>query len=298
MKKITAIFCVFLALLAAVCTASDEIVVAGYNLENYFRTERHNEGKSPVSPKPEKQIQALVQIIKEINPDILGVCEMGSREDFEDFKKRLKDADLAFTDFEYVEGADPDRHLALLSRFPIISRQSAPDVPFTAAGKPEKVRRGFLDVTVEVSPVFQLRLVGAHLKSKLASPDDQDLLRRNEAHLLRTHLEKILTASPVPHLLVYGDLNDTKNEPSIQEIMGPHKAPNHLYDLWLEDNVGDRWTHYWKFADEYERIDYIFVNASLLYRVDRAGSRIFRSAIWNEASDHRPVIATIRTNGN
>jgi hypothetical protein len=37
----------------------------------------------------------MIHIIKEISPDILGVCEMGSRERFEDFKKRLAAADLA-----------------------------------------------------------------------------------------------------------------------------------------------------------------------------------------------------------
>jgi len=297
LNKFAAIFCISLALAITGFAATDEIVVACYNVENYVQMERHEDGKSVVAPKPDKEIQPLIQIIKEINPDILGVCEMGRKEDFADFKNRLKQAGLGYTDFEYIEGADPERHLALVSRFPIVSRQSMPDVPFTAEGKLEKVRRGFLDVTVEIRPGFQLRLVGAHLKSKLQVPDNEDLIRRNEAHLLRQHVDKILAADPVPKLLVYGDFNDTKNTPAIQEIMGPSKAPDHLFDLWLKDSVGDHWTEYWKYADVYDRIDYIFVNASLLYRVDHSKSSIYRSPLWNEASDHRPVVATIRTDG-
>ena len=175
-----------------------------------------------------------------------------------------------------------------------VSRQSMPDVPFTANGTQEKVRRGFLDVTVKINSGARLRLVGAHLKSKLSAPEGEALLRRTEAHLLRQHAEQILSENPDTDLLVYGDFNDSKNEPALQEIMGPRKGPDHLFDLWLQDNVGDRWTHYWKFADSYERIDFIFVTGRLLSKVDREKSYIFRSEHWNEASDHRPVIAAFR----
>ena len=99
----------------------------------------------------------LVRIIKEINPDILGVCEMGSVERFADFKKRLTAAGLGYVDAEYVAGPDEDRHLALVSRFPIRARNSLTDVGFELNGKPEKVRRGFLDVTVDVTPDYRLR---------------------------------------------------------------------------------------------------------------------------------------------
>ena len=170
-KHFAALFCVYLALVVAGVAASGEVVVASYNLENYLLMERRGSGKSILSPKPEKEIQALIRIIKEINPDILGVCEMGSKEEFEDFKSRLKQEGLGYTDFEYVEGADQERHLALASRFKIVSRQSMPNVPFTANGIQEKVRRGFLDVTVKINAGCQLRLVGAHLKSKLAAPE-------------------------------------------------------------------------------------------------------------------------------
>ena len=275
-----------------------EVVITGYNLENYFRTERRGpDGKRLVAPKPQKQVDAVIRIIKEINPDILGVCEMGGPEDFEDFKTRLKEAGLGFTDSEYVEAADPERHLALLSRFPIVSRQPMKDVSFVLGGRQEKVRRGFLDVTVEVSPGFQLRLVGAHLKSKLATPEGDALLRRQEAQLLREHLTQVMSADPGVNLFVYGDFNDTKNEPAIQEIMGPKGAADHLYDLWLNDRVGDRWTHYWRVADTYERIDFMFANRTLLPKVDHDKSGIYRSDYWNDASDHRPLIATLRSAG-
>jgi endonuclease/exonuclease/phosphatase family metal-dependent hydrolase len=283
------------AVSAKAAATPQKVVFVGYNLENYSLTERRGDsGRREVAPKKEASIAAIVRVIAQINPDILGVCEMGPPGAFEDFRHRLEIAGLRFTDSEFVNGPDPDRHLALLSRYPIIARHSRPDISFELHGAMEKVRRGILDVTIGVNNNYDLRLVGAHLKSKLSAPEGEALLRRNEAHLLRQHVESILKVNPATNLLVYGDFNDTKNEPAIQEIIGPNGGPEHLSDLPLQDENGDRWTHYWKFADLYSRIDYILVNQGLFPEINPSGSRIFRSANWNEASDHRPVIATIR----
>jgi hypothetical protein len=125
-------------LLAAVSAWGEprEIVVCEYNVENYVDAKAAGEGsRFGTREKSEKAVEALVHVVREINPDILGVCEMGSPSRFEDFKKRLAAAGLGYTDAEYVQAADPDRHLALLSRFPIVARQSATDVPFEIDGR-------------------------------------------------------------------------------------------------------------------------------------------------------------------
>ena len=271
-----------------------EIVVATYNLQNYVSEDAAEEGTGRRGkPKSEASIEALIGIIREINPDVLGVCEMGSPERFEDFKKRLADAGLGYPDSEYVQAADPDRHLALVSRFPITARQSQTDVPFELNGRPEKVRRGFLDVTLQITPGYQLRLVGTHLKSKLATPEGEALLRRHEAQLLRRHLEKILAADSEVNLVCYGDFNDTKEQPAITAIAGVRGTPGYMDDLPAQDALGDKWTHYWKTADLYARIDYLFVSPALVREVVPGSARVHRSERWNAASDHRAVFATI-----
>ena len=274
--------------------APEEIVICTYNVENYT----HKQAAGPSSPygtreKSEKSIAALIGIIKEVNPDVLGVCEMGSPERFEDFKKRLNEAGLGYKDSEYLQAADPDRHLALVSRFPIVARNSAPDVPYELNGQPEKMRRGILDVTIQVNSGYQLRMVGVHLKSKLPVPQGEALIRRHEAQELRKHVNKILTAAPQANLVCYGDFNDTKNEPMFAEISGPKKSPTYLADLWARDSVGDRWTYYWRPADQYSRIDYLFVSPALFPEVVKTKSSVYRSADWQTASDHRPVSASI-----
>jgi len=269
------------------------VVIATYNVENYLGEQPASEaGSRRARPKSEKAMEAVVQVIKDINPDILGVCEMGDPERFEDFKKRLAGAGLRYTDSEYVQAVDSERHLALVSRFPIVARQSLADAPFELAGKPEKVRRGFLDVTIQIGTGCQVRFVSAHLKSKLPIPEGEALVRRNEALLLRKHLDAILAADPKVRLVCFGDFNDLKNEPAYHEIAGvPGKG--YMAALPARDELGDTWTEYWKEADLYSRIDYIFVSPALHREVAPGSSRVYRSAYWNDASDHRAVYATI-----
>jgi endonuclease/exonuclease/phosphatase family metal-dependent hydrolase len=290
----SAVFAAWLLGCIALSAAPDEIVICSYNLRNYVNASPAGEGRQfATRAKPESEIAALIAIIKEINPHILGVCEMGTPDRFEDFKKRLAEAGLGYTDSEYVQAADADRHLALLSRFPIVARNPQTDVSFELDGKVEKVRRGFLDVTIQVNPEYQLRMVGVHLKSKLAVPEGEAILRRHEAQALRKHLDKILAENPAVNLACYGDFNDTKNAPMFQEVTGVRGAPNHMADLWAKDSLGDRWTHYWKVADQYSRIDYIFVSPGLFREVVKEKSTVYRGPAWDEASDHRPIHATI-----
>ncbi len=81
-------------LLLAPAQGAQEIVFATYNVENYVGATPKEPGeRATTRPKTEEAIAALIRIIKEINPDVLGVCEMGSPERFgSDFKKRLGQA--------------------------------------------------------------------------------------------------------------------------------------------------------------------------------------------------------------
>lgn len=280
---------------SALAAEPAEIVFCSYNLENYA------EGKPPAGKarvgtkaKSEAAVAALVAIVQDIQPDILGVCEMGSAEKLAEFQLRLKAAGVDLPEKEFVEAADEDRHLALLSRFPIVARHSQTDVRFTLNGQEERLRRGILDVTVEVNASYRLRCVGVHLKSKLPIPQGEAMVRRLEAQKLREHLDRVFAAAPDLNLICYGDFNDTKNEPMFQEVAGARGSRGFLADLWCQDSLGDRWTHYWKPADQYSRIDYLFVSPGLFPEINRARAAVYRSPRWNEASDHRPIYTAIR----
>ncbi len=294
LRHLTAFLICFAA--GAVCASEPQpIVVACYNVLNYLTMDRRVDGETVLgAPKPESEINAVIETIKSANPDVLGLVEIGDQSMLADLQKRLKTAGLDYPHAEWVKGADEHRHLSLLSKFPIISRDSRDDVPFELDGKLQRINRGILDVTLQVNPDYKLRLVGAHLKSRREVPEfDQAQFRAKEAWHLRQHINQILEKAPDTNLLLFGDLNDTKNEYPVRELIGTKGTPNYLMDLWLTDSRKERWTYFWKTADTYSRIDYIMVSPAMVKEVDLSKSGINDLPIWNDASDHRLIYAVI-----
>lgn len=273
---------------AAPSAGVPEIIVASYNVENYTLT-----GSERTRIKTPAAREAVADVVAEVRPDILGLCEVGSVEALEDLRERLKKRGITYPYAEYVDGPDPERHVALLSRFPWARRQSLSRVPYQLNGSPELVRRGFLDVTVQVNPRYALRLVGVHLKSKLPVPEGETLVRRMEARALRALVDGILLEDPQVNLLVYGDMNDTKEDASVRSILGLRGHPSSLTDLPAEDPGGDRWTHYRFFTDVYARIDYLMVNRALRPELVPGSARVSHSTQWRKASDHRLIHAAL-----
>ncbi len=264
-----------------------------WNLRNY----RHSPPASgqPGAAKPAAERRAIVSILLQIRPDILGVCEMGSAADLALLQQALHDAGLPLPHSELVAANDPDRHLALLSRFPLSARQPVTQLRYLLDDRQFPVQRGFLDATVAVTPTYSLRLVGAHLKSPRDVPEaDQALMRRNEAHLLRQHLDGILASAPATNLLVYGDFNDSRDQPPLRALKGLRGTPGFLTDIPAADPSGERWTYYFPQADAYSRIDFLLASAPLLPEVPQDQAFLYSGKDWFQASDHRPVTALIQ----
>ena len=105
-----------------------------------------------------------------------------------------------------------------------------------------------------------MRFLGVHLKSKREIAEgDQELIRRNEAYLLRKHADAIMADDPEVLLCVYGDLNDTRRTTAVRSVKGPYGSPRFLEDLMIRDSRGMLWTHYWDYQHVYSRFDYVLV---------------------------------------
>lgn len=271
-----------------------EVVFAYYNLKNYLTmTRRGPDGVRAELPKPEEEVRAVVSMLKSIKPDILGVAEMGDKSMLEDLQGRLKKAGMDFPHTEWVAGEDGVRHLALLSRHPIVARESRSEVPVELNGRIHRMGRGILDATVEVGGE-RVRFVGLHLKSKRQVPEyDEEKFRAREAVAVRAHLSGIFKENPSEKLLLYGDLNDTKNEFPVKHIAGPKGGSASLREIPLADGRGETWTHYWAFADIYSRIDFFMVSEALWPAVKLSKSGIGDDKGWAVASDHRPLFTTL-----
>jgi endonuclease/exonuclease/phosphatase family metal-dependent hydrolase len=273
----------------------DRIVFAAWNVRNYLlQPVLNKEGRTRTPAKSPESIAAVVETLRKIRPDIIGLNEIGTRKDLADLQRRLQKAGLSLPHTTWVDGPDRERHIALLSRFPF-KVQHDTSTTFQLEGLSQRVRRGILDVTVQVRADFPLRILGVHLKSSRVVPQyDQTAFRRAESLILRERVENILEGAPEGPLLVFGDFNDTKNSPVVKGVAGRAGTRRSLTILPLADRLGDQWTYRWDESDEYSRIDYVMVNQPLRRLVLRGGTGLHRDKNWFEASDHRPMIVTMR----
>lgn len=285
---------VFFALAALLSAAeSQRLTFCSYNLKNWLTMER-SIGKPP-TPKPEGERAQVVKMLAAIRPDILGICEIGTADDLAELQQRLQAAgvDLPYT--ELAHGGDPARRLALLSRLPIKARNPQTTLTYQIGAQTLPFQRGILDVTIALTPTFDLHLLGVHLKSmRTVSEADQAEMRRNEARLLRLHIDSIFTKEPAASILAYGDFNAQRNDPAVAEIIGsPRSADTAMQDILLRDENGEVWTHFWDAADIYSRLDYCFTSRLLRPHIDTRSSCVHADRDFYKASDHRPLVLKI-----
>jgi endonuclease/exonuclease/phosphatase family metal-dependent hydrolase len=266
-----------------------------YNVRNWLTMDRRKDGKVIKEiPKPEAEKQAVIELLVRHQPDIIGICEVGEAADLAEIRERLKSKGLDLPHSHYTGGSDPERHLGLLSRFPITSTAKPAETSFRVEGQTFAINRGILDATIEARGK-SYRFLGLHLKSKRDSEyGDQEAIRLHEAQLLRRHVDSILKADPGARLVVYGDMNDTRSSPVIRSVLGKYGDPASLAAIPAKDSRNTAWTHHWALHDIYSRVDYVMVSRPVRKDVDEASCRVIDDEGWEKASDHRPVLAVFR----
>jgi len=278
-----------------------EFRVATYNIENYLDqpTQSRHYAKSPeAKAKVRESIEAM-------NPDVIALEEMGATNALLELRATLKAEGQDFPFWDYVEGADTNIHIAVLSKFPIIARHPHTNDEFLLDGKRFRVERGFAEVEIQAATNFAFTLIAAHLKSKLTTPNaDEAEERLGEARVLRGIVDEHFKANPNAKLIVLGDLNDTKDSDSIKSLIGRGKSK--LTDTRPAERNGDNsfaeniyheprdvtWTYFYGADDTYSRIDYILLSPAMTR--DWVTNETYIPIIpnWGIGSDHRPIIAT------
>ena len=272
-------------------TSGQEVRFLSYNLKNYLTMRRGKE----YLPKPENEIKAAVALMARQKPDILGICEIGTKEDLLDLQRRLKNAGIDLPHYEHTGGRDKVRHLGLLSRYPIVETNSQSELSYEMNGENWIISRGILDATVETEKGNQLRLLGVHLKSKREiNQADQELIRQNEARLLRNHMDAILEEDPSAKLVAYGDFNDTIKSKALSILRGRSNSKKHMPDFYFKDSRGELWTYFWDYQDAYSRFDYVLFSRSLRPHLVGKKSAIVDDEAWNQASDHRALMLVLK----
>ncbi|MBK1853861.1 endonuclease/exonuclease/phosphatase family protein [Verrucomicrobiaceae bacterium 5K15] len=273
---------------------SGNVRFLAYNLRNYLTMIRYIDGKANRRGKPEEEISAVLKVIVNGKPDILGLCEIGSKKDLSDLQQRLAKLGLDLPHAHLVQGADTVRSLAILSKYPIVATAKPKVDSYTLSGNPFQISRGVLDASIHL-PNKTVRFIGAHLKSKRPIKEaDEEMMRRNEAAIVRKHIDTILTDDPKAMLMVYGDLNDTKRTKSVYTIKGRANSRKRLEMIELADSRGELWTHHWKREDIYSRIDFCMSSLALTPFIDQENSKILDPADWETGSDHRALLVIIK----
>ena len=268
--------------------AEGEFSVMTFNLNQYALLDRDGDADT-LEPKPPAEAGAIVEVIRQVSPDVLAVQEMGDPAAWAEFKYSLRQAGLEYAHEEYLRRGKSVLNIAVLSRFPIVARNSHVDDTYTIGPTQFPVMRGILEIDLEITPQYRLRLMVAHLKSKVFHSFGQAEMRRNEARLLNNHVREALKENPDVNLLVVGDFNDDPSSAALRDI-ATYKRQRLLHDLRPADAVGDAWTHR-ENDDTYHRIDYMLASAGLMPEVIPEKAYVVRAPTLLRASDHRPLVA-------
>ncbi len=275
---------------------AETLTVATYNIENYVAADRMTEaGYRKDYPKPEVEKQALRKVILGLKPDVLALQEMGPGPYLDELRRDLKAEGLDYPFAVLLEGPDVDRHVALLARRPPKAVKQHADLGFTYFGAREKVKRGLLEATF-ATEVGDVTVFAVHLKSRFTDrPDDPESAIRRGAEALAVR-EAVLKRFPDPaaaRFLILGDCNDSKDSKPVQSLLQRGKTT--LAELLpATDTRGESWTYSYHKDDSYSRVDHILASPALHAAVANGSARIYDGPDTRAASDHRPVVVTLK----
>src|SRR6478735_4319926 len=137
--------------------------------------------------------------------DVIAFEEMGELSALLELRDSLKADGIDLPHYEHVSGWDTNIHVAVLSRFPIVARNSHTNLSYLLNGRRFHVSRGFSEVDIQVNSKYQFTLIGAHLKSRRTVPEaDEAEMRFEESKLLREVVDQKLKSNPDANIVVLG----------------------------------------------------------------------------------------------
>ena len=266
-----------------------------YNVENYFVEGDVSRSQHVSRPKRVADRDAVADVIASVKPAIVGLVEMGGEEAVKDLVVRLRKRGLSYPYHTVLEREGEDRALALISSCPIVQNNSRRDYGLFGDHR-RRMLRGILDVTVKTEDGRHFRVLGAHLKSRVAQDAEAaNTLRAREARTLAMYVQNIVRQQPGMPLVVYGDWNDGPQDAALGILSQGTSADAALTRLEAKDSRGEQWTLFYKARRQYYVFDQIYVNDLLKQRMGKDyKSGVIDIPATRRASDHRSVWADLR----
>lgn len=286
----------WLWLSAAVVAPAGTLRIATYNLENYGAADRVTAaGYRRDYPKPEAAKAALRSVIRALDADVLILQEMGGPAYLDELRRDLRSEGLDYGYGMVLEADDEDRHLAVLARETPAAVIPHADLRFRYLGGEGCLKRGLLELKLATAG-GEITVWGVHLKSRFTDrPDDPRSAKRRggEATAIR---DLILARHPDPRkarFVILGDFNDGRTSPAVR-FMAKRGKTTIAELLPAFDSRGETWTYAYRKEDTYQRVDHIFVSPALRDQVVGNHATINDAPGTLGASDHRPVVVTLR----
>ncbi|MFO8026064.1 MAG: endonuclease/exonuclease/phosphatase family protein [Opitutales bacterium] len=286
----------FIFLLIAQCLftfiGQAELRVATYNLGNYLIMDRYFEDQwRPDYPKPEREKAIVRQVIRQAKPDILALQELGPVEFLEELRADLKDEGLEYPYLVHLEGPDPVRHLALLSKVPPAGVVEHTDLDFKYFDGREGVKRGMLEAGFERSDGEVFKLFIVHLKSKYSENEEDpesQLRRTREAEACRDRIIERTFDLGVDRFLVAGDFNDHPDSGTMRRF--DHRGDLNIGKLVpAADSRGEVWTYFYEKRGQYSLVDGFVASAGMFPVIKDGRGHIVDLPGALDGSDHRMV---------
>lgn len=270
----------------------EELRIATYNLNNYLVMDRHVGARwRPSYPKPEAEKQVVREVIREASPDIVVLQEIGGLAFLEELRSDLAREGVNYQYAVHLEAADPDRHLAVLSRVAPQHVVKHTDLDFKYFEGRELVKRGMLEMAFEFGDGEIFQLFAVHLKSRYTDNKadfESEMRRVREAEACRNAIVDRTHEQGAYNYLIVGDFNDHPASAPLRRFYqrGSLEIGSRVP---ATDSRGEMWTYFFEKEVTYGAVDGFVASPSMMPRVKTGRAHIVDSAGILTGSDHRMV---------
>jgi hypothetical protein len=225
-------------------------------------------------------------------PDVLLLSDIPAAGALQWVDEGLSDSvNLAYVDKAVSRDEGGATVHALWSSRPIATRYIRSDLTYRSGGQTLKFRNGILDVTLANPDGAGLRIIAVSVKDKSFHPAGQSEMRRNEARLVRNHVEETVPKDPQERLLILAALHDTPSSAPVRTLL--EAGPRQLTDLRPLDVSAHAWTSHDASVDVYCRSHYVLTDGEPSERIE---ARLLDGPDIRLLSSARPIWITARAN--
>lgn len=258
----------------------------------------------------DQAVDAVAPVIAEIDTDVLILTEVGDGGDLDALVEAIDDNGTSYPHVEVCSCNDPTgQHVAILSKRPFIASETLRAIPGREGYEVESddpdeqldtgISKG-IRVAVEVENSSGsdelVYIFGLHLASERGG-HEQDQQRIAQASIVRRNVIPLLNDGQ--HVIVAGDMNDRRGQPTIRRLRGlddiwPDLIQTGHWQFFEAGEEASRWTY--QFRGELNQIDHILLS----YSLRKNQSDAIRTSVLDvpaqdnpQISDHRPIMVSI-----